>query len=86
MLKLLMGDPNVRKLKRYQPIVTDINLLEDEIAPLSDDELLLKTRRFQERLVKAGSLTNQRPILDEILPEAFAVVREAAKRVLGMRL
>ena len=39
MLKLLLGDPNARKLKRYQPIVTDINLLEEEIAPLSDDEL-----------------------------------------------
>ncbi|NOL48132.1 preprotein translocase SecA subunit [Synechococcus sp. MIT S9220] len=85
MLKLLLGDPNARKLKRYQPIVSDINLLEEEIAPLSDDELRAKTTAFQERLAEAGSLQNQRPILDEILPEAFAVVREAAKRVLGMR-
>ena len=37
MLKLLLGDPNARKLKRYQPIVSDINLLEEEIVPLSDD-------------------------------------------------
>ena len=44
-----------------------------------------KTSSFQERLISAGSLENQRPILDEILPEAFAVVREAGKRVLGMR-
>ena len=85
MLKLLLGDPNARKLKRYQPIVSDINLLEEEIAPLSDDELRAKTAAFQERLAKAGSLDKQRPILDEILPEAFAVVREAGKRVLGMR-
>ena len=85
MLKLLLGDPNARKLKRYQPIVSDINLLEEEVAPLSDDELRAKTTAFQERLAEAGSLENQRPILDEILPEAFAVVREAAKRVLGMR-
>ena len=85
MLKLLLGDPNARKLKRYQPIVSDINLLEEEVAPLSDDELRAKTAAFQERLAEAGSLENQRPILDEILPEAFAVVREAAKRVLGMR-
>ena len=85
MLKLLLGDPNARKLKRYQPIVSDINLLEEEIAPLSDDELRAKTAAFQERLALAGSLENQRPILDEILPEAFAVVREAGKRVLGMR-
>ena len=85
MLKLLLGDPNARKLKRYQPIVSDIQLLEEEIAPLSDDELRGKTAAFQERLANAGSLENQRPILDEILPEAFAVVREAGKRVLGMR-
>ena len=85
MLKLLLGDPNARKLKRYQPIVSDINLLEEEIAPLSDEELRGKTSAFQKRLANAGSLDNQRPILDEILPEAFAVVREAGKRVLGMR-
>ena len=83
MLKLLLGDPNARKLKRYQPIVSDIQLLEEEIAPLSDDELRGKTATFQERLANAGSLENQRPILDEILPEAFAVVREAGKRVRG---
>ena len=85
MLKLLLGDPNARKLKRYQPIVSDIQLLEEEIAPRSDDELRGKTAAFKERLANAGSLANQRPILDEILPEAFAVVREAGKGVLGMR-
>ena len=85
MLKLLLGDPNARKLKRYQPIVSDINLLEEEIGPLSDGELRAKTASFQESLAIAGSLENQRPILNEILPEAFAVVREASKRVLGMR-
>ena len=85
MLKLLLGDPNARKLKRYQPIVSDINLLEEDISPLSDDALRDKTAAFQEQLASAGSLENQRPILDEILPEAFAVVREAGKRVLGMR-
>ena len=56
-----------------------------EIVPLSDDQLRARTKRFQEQLACAGSLDNQRPILNEILPEAFAVVREAAKRVLGMR-
>ena len=85
MLKLLLGDPNARKLKRYQPIVTDINLLEEEIAPLPDEALRQKTKEFQELLSKAGTLDKQRPILDQILPEAFATVREAAKRVLGMR-
>ena len=60
-------------------------MLEEEISPLSDDALRERTAAFQERLANAGSLENQRPILDEILPEAFAVVREAGKRVLGMR-
>ena len=81
MLKLLLGDPNARKLKRFQPIVSDIHLLEEEISHLTDDELRSRTFGFRERLVNAGSLQNQRPILDEILPEAFAVVREGAKRV-----
>ena len=85
MLKLLLGDPNTRKLKRFQPIVSDINLLEEEITSLGDDELRLKTRAFQGRLSEATSYDAQRLILDEILPEAFALVREAAKRVLGMR-
>ena len=85
MLKLLLGDPNARKLKRYQPLVSDITLLEEEIAPLSDEDLRRRTAAFQERLANAGSLENQRLILEEILPEAFAVVREAGKRVLGMR-
>ena len=84
-VRQLFGDPNARKLKRFQPIVSDINLLEEEIAPLSDDQLRAKTVSFQNRLANAGSLQAQRPILDEILPEAFAVVREAGKRVLGMR-
>ena len=85
MLKLLLGDPNARKLKRYQPIVSDINLFEEEIAPLSDDELRTRTAGFRQRLENAGSLDKQRPILDDLLAEAFAVVREAGKRVLGMR-
>ena len=64
MLKLLLGDPNARKLKRYQPIVSDINLLEEEIAPLTDNELRGKTAAFQQILADAGSLASQRPILD----------------------
>ena len=81
MLKPCWG-PNARKLKRYQPIVSDINLLK-EIAPLSDEKLRERTASFQHRLANAGSLANQRPI--PMVPEAFAVVREASKRVLGMR-
>ena len=85
MLKLLLGNPNTRKLKRYQPIVFDINLLEEEISPLSDDELRAETSEFKNFLADLESLEKQREVLDNILPEAFAVVREAAKRVLGMR-
>ncbi|MFZ0408682.1 MAG: DEAD/DEAH box helicase, partial [Cyanobium sp.] len=85
MLKLLLGDPNARKLKRYEPLVSDINLLEEEIAPLSDDELRSLTAEFRQQLQKAESPSRQRALLDELLPQAFAVVREAGKRVLGMR-
>ena len=54
MLKLLLGDPNARKLKRYQPIVSDINLFEEEVSPLTDGELRGRTAAFQERLANAG--------------------------------
>ena len=54
MLKALLGDPNARKLKRYKPLVTDINLLEEEIQPLTDDQLAAKTVEFRQK--SAGSL------------------------------
>ena len=85
MLKLLLGDPNARKLKRYQPLVSDINLLEEDIAPLSDEELRSRTLRFKTQLEAVTTPAKQRQLLDDLLPEAFAVVREAGKRVLGMR-
>ncbi len=85
MLKHLLGDPNNRKLRRYQPIVTDINLLEEEISSLSDQDLCAKTADFRKRLEAVDNLQVQRARLDELLPDAFAVVREASKRVLGMR-
>ena len=78
MLKTLLGDPNARKLKKYKPDVVEINLLEEDIQKLSDDELRGKTAEFRQRLDKDETL-------DDLLPEAFAVVREASKRVLGMR-
>lgn len=85
MLKSLLGDPNERKVKKYKPLVTEINLAEEEIQKLSDDELRGKTAEFKQKLAKAKTRADEKEILDEILPEAFAVVREAAKRVLGMR-
>lgn len=85
MLKKIFGDPNARKLKKYQIYVTESNLLEEDIQKLSDDELRGKTTEFQTKLAKAKSDKERETLLDEILPEAFAVVREASVRVLGMR-
>ncbi|UXE64140.1 MAG: preprotein translocase subunit SecA [Woronichinia naegeliana WA131] len=85
MFKALFGDPNARKLKKFQPYVAEVNVLEEDIAVLSDDELKQKTVAFREALEKAKTNEETEEILDEILPEAFAVVREAGKRVLGMR-
>ena len=69
MLKLLLGDPNARKLKRYQPIVSDIQLLEEEIAPLSDDELRGKTAAFQERLASADHSRTNAPSSTRFFPK-----------------
>ena len=85
MLKTLFGDPNARKLKKFQPWVAEINLNEEDIQRLSDDELRGKTAEFKQRLEKTKSVNEEKELLDEILPEAFAVVREAGKRVLGLR-
>lgn len=85
MLKLLLGDPNARKLKRYQPLVSDINLLEEEIEPLSDEELRGLTAEWRQQLEKPETAASRKALLDKLLPQAFAVVREAGKRVLGMR-
>src|SRR3546814_616522 len=76
--KTLFGSQNERALKGLQKRVPAINALEPEIAALSDDELKAKTQAFRQRL-EAGEE------LDGLLNEAFAVVREAAKRVLGQR-
>jgi preprotein translocase subunit SecA len=77
-LKNLIGDPNKRKLDKLRPEVALINSLAPELAALSDRELQAKTGEFKQRL-------EQGEPLDDLLPEAFAVVREAATRVLGLR-
>ena len=71
-------DANTREIKRLQGQVEMINGLEPEIQALSDGELQAKTGEFKERLARGASL-------EDILPEAFAVVREAARRTVGMR-
>ena len=85
MFKTVLGDPNARKLKKYQPYVVDVNVLEEEIQALSDEQLTGKTAEFRQRLEKAKTDRERQELLDELLPEAFAVVREAGRRVLGMR-
>ena len=85
MLKLLLGDPNTRKLKRYQPIVEEINLLEEEISVLTDDELRRETHNLKSKISSELDLKKQEKLLEEFLPKAFAIVREASKRVLDMR-
>ncbi len=85
MFKQLLGDPNTRKLKNYKPLVTDINVIEEDIIKLSDDELREKVSSFRTRISKIESFIEQQAQLDDLLPDAFAVVREASKRVLGMR-
>lgn len=78
LLKKIFGSRNDRMIKRYFQTVRVINELESTIAPLSDSDLRGKTDEFKQRLSNDEAL-------DTLLPEAFAVVREAGKRVLGMR-
>ncbi len=74
----LFGTPSERELKKIRPLVDKILALEDSYKALSEDELKGKTLEFKARLDKGETL-------DDILPEAFATIREAADRVLGMR-
>ena len=85
MLKLLLGDPDARKLKRYRPLVDEINGLEGEVAALTDQDLQGRTHAFRERFAGVHQPDRRLEVMDELLPEAFAVVREAGKRVLDMR-
>ena len=77
-LEKIFGTHSENELKRIYPIVDHIEALEPQMQKLSDEELRDKTREFKERLAKGETL-------DDILPEAFAVVREASSRVLNMR-
>ncbi|PCI29274.1 preprotein translocase subunit SecA [Candidatus Wolfebacteria bacterium] len=76
--RLFSGDENAKTLKKVDPIVTEINALEESISALSDEELRGKTAHFRELLEDGKTL-------DDILPEAYAIVREASKRSSGER-
>jgi preprotein translocase subunit SecA len=77
-LAAIFGTENERELKRLRPVVAEINALEPSVQSLTDDQLRAKTTEFRGRLEQGASL-------DDLLPEAFAVVREAGRRVLNMR-
>src|SRR5690606_20938937 len=74
----VFGTPNDRKLKSIRPLIAQINALEDDFRALSDDGIRAKTAEFRERVAKGESL-------DDLLPEAFANAREAARRAIGLR-
>jgi len=78
LLAKIIGTRNARELKRIRAIVHKINALEKDMSPLSDEDFALKTNDFREQLSRGKSL-------NDILPEAYAVVREVAKRKLGER-
>jgi preprotein translocase subunit SecA len=77
-IKIIGGDPNKREIDRFSTLVEQINALEPGFEALSDDALRAKTVEFRQRLADGASL-------GDLLPEAFAAVREASKRTLGMR-
>jgi preprotein translocase subunit SecA len=77
-VKKIFGDVNDRDVKRLMKTVDQINKIEPEFVALSDEQLKAKTEEFRQRLEKGETL-------DDLLPEAFATVREASKRVLGKR-
>ncbi len=78
MLKKVFGSKNERELNKLKPIVEQINALEPKMQALSDEQLRAKTQAFKKRIDQGASL-------DELLPEAYAVVREASVRTLKMR-
>lgn len=78
LVKKIFGDANEREVKRIQRTVDEINSMESKFTALTDDQLRAKTDEFKARLEKGEEI-------DAILPEAFATVREASKRTLGMR-
>src|SRR5574344_295352 len=92
LISKLFGNPNEKKIKQIMPTIDHINALEASFAQLSDEELKNKTIEFKEFLAKRETSEDkkkdkklEKEALDKILPEAFATVREAGKRVLNMR-
>ncbi len=85
LMRTFLGDPNEREIAKLQPIVDQINALEPEWQKLTDQQLRAKTDEFRNYLAKFQDPDEREKHLDDILPEAFATVREAARRTVGMR-
>ena len=83
-LTRLFGSANERTLRRLRPIVEEVNGLEESFRALPDSAFAEKTAGFRERLAEAGD-EDAAATLEEILPEAFAAVREASRRTIGLR-
>ena len=77
LINKIAGDPMERTLKHYRPIVDAVNVLEADLVALSDEQLAAKTDEFRARFADGETL-------DDLLPEAFATVREAARRTIGV--
>src|SRR6267378_2704263 len=78
LVKKFVGSRNDREIKKIQPLVTQINALESQVSSLTDSQLQARTAEFKQRFENGASL-------EELLPDVFAVVREAGKRILNMR-
>ena len=92
-VKLFSGDPTKKTVEQYRPLVEQVNALEAQFESLNDDELRAKTDEFKKRIVEAVGNTEgledkerhkaEQDALDQLMPEAFAAVREASKRTIG---
>ena len=90
---LIIGDENAKHIKKYQERVRAINALEEKFSQFSDEQLKSQTNIFKQQILNVRkddrddeeNYKAEQEVLNQILPEAFAVVREASKRVLGMR-
>ncbi len=79
LISFIAGDYNQKQLNTFRPLVKQINEFSTQFDTLSDDQIKAKTQEFKERLVKGETL-------DDILPEAFAAVKQACKRMVGSEI
>src|ERR1017187_8446797 len=86
LIKMIFGSRADREVKRLKPFVSPINEIENGLQKLSDDELRAKTAAWKEELAKISDKEELKQKLNEILPEAFAVVKNACRRMFGQEI